>query len=114
MAMNFWEVQARARKQTLLYLALFVLLTVVAAVLLEFALRYFAPDQYSPPYPIFGFSFLVITFGAAFVQYSLFSAYGGKYVAESMGARLVDHSTTDPKERLLARSCLNFPKIHCH
>ncbi len=90
MAMDFWEAQRRARKQTVVYLVLFIFLTLAAACLLELGMRYFAQDQYNPSWPMFGAFFLGLTFIAAFFQYFCFMSLGGKYVAESMGARLAD------------------------
>jgi heat shock protein HtpX len=97
MPIDFWEAQRRARRQTSLYLALFVILTVAAAVLLELGMRYFVKDQYNPSWPVLGLIFLGLTFIAAALQYSCFLSMGGKYVAESIGARLAD-GRSDPKE----------------
>src|SRR5580704_13533391 len=46
MVMNFWEAQRRARSKTTIYMVIFALLTISVAILLEFAMRIFAPDQY--------------------------------------------------------------------
>jgi heat shock protein HtpX len=99
--MDFWQAQRRARKETAVYVTLFAILTIVAAVLLELGLRYFAPDQYNPPTPYMGLIFLVMTFGAACVQYYRFTTQGGKYVPESMGARKVKQDCDDLKEQML-------------
>lgn len=101
MAMNFWESQARARRQTALYLIFFVLLAVIAAVVVEFGLRAFAGDQYNPPYPLWGAFFLALTFTVALVQYAILRSLGGKHVAETMGGRKVDLSSKDLKEKQL-------------
>lgn len=100
MAIDFWEAQRRARHQTAIYLILFLLLTCGAAFLLELGMRYFARDQYNPSWPLLGIIFLGITTLAALFQYCCFMSLGGKYVAESMGAHLID-GTTDMKEAQL-------------
>jgi heat shock protein HtpX len=100
---NFWEAQRRARKQTALYLSLFVFLTLIAACFLELGMRYLEPDQYTTPYPLLGIGFLVLTFLVALFQYSCFKASGGKFVAESMGAR-----RADPEANLAERQLLNI------
>ena len=99
--MNFWEEQRKARHKTKLYLALFAFLTLAVAVGIELALREIAQEQYHPPYPMLALGFAGITFGVAGYQYLMFRSYGGSYVAESMGAHLVDKTTTDPKEIML-------------
>ena len=101
MAMNFWEAQARARKQTAIYMTLFVLLTLSAAALVEFGMRYFAQDQYNPPTPIVGLIFIILTFTAACFQYCCFCFSGGKYVAESMDGRLANADSNLKEAQLL-------------
>jgi len=101
MAMDFWEAKRRARTQTLIYLFFFAFLTIMAAVLLEVGLRYFDQDQYNPPQPILGISFLLLTFGAATIQYVCFMSCGGKYVAESVGARLADPTASPTEAQLI-------------
>jgi heat shock protein HtpX len=101
MAMNFWEAQKRARSKTNLYLALFVLLTLVVASATEVAMRSIAGTDYSPPFPYIGLLFAAVTFLTAGIQYGQFSLYGGSYVAEAVGAYQVDPSTTAPAERRL-------------
>lgn len=120
MAMNFWEAQRKARGRTTVYLILFALLTIAVATSAELALRFFAPEQYDPPAPLLGFGFLLVTFGVAAYNYAMYQAYGGSYVAESVGGRLVDPSSQNPKERQLlnvvqeiaiATSC-PMPKVY--
>jgi heat shock protein HtpX len=101
MVMDFWEAQRHARKQTAVYLAFFVFLTLAAAFFLELGMRYFAQDQYNPSWPALGLLFLGLTFIAAFFQYCCFMSLGGKYVAESMGARLADASQEIHEAQLL-------------
>lgn len=101
MAMNFWEAQRRARAYTNLYLFIFIALTLLIAVLCEFALRYAAPYDYNPDLPIFGFVFLLLTFLVAAYNYSLYQTYGGAYVAESIGARPANPNSRITQERQL-------------
>ncbi len=118
MAMDFWQAQRHARRQTALYLTLFFLLTIVAAILLEFGLRYYGEGQYNPPLPYFGLTFLAFTLVSASVQYICYMSMGGKYVAESMGARLANAS--DPKGAQLLNivqecaiaAALPIPKVY--
>lgn len=119
MAMDFWQAKERARKKTWLYFFLFVLLTVVAACILEVGMRYYAGDQYNPPEPLLGVVFLAITLIAAGVQYTIYSAFGGKYVAESMGGRLAVASASPKEAQLLniveecaIASSLPVPKVY--
>lgn len=99
--MNFWEAQRKARSKTGLYVAIFVVLTLLCAVAVEYAMRYFAKNSYEPAEPIISLIFVAITFGVALFQYSMFTSYGGSYVAESVGGTLVDPLTNDPHERQL-------------
>lgn len=99
--MNFWEAQKRAKSKTKLYLSIFILLTLGMAVLIELAMREMAGPQYRPEFPILGMVFLGITFGVAAFQWSMFQSFGGRYVAQSVGAVEVHHATMDPKERQL-------------
>lgn len=101
MAMNFWEAQKKARSKTKIYLAFFILITLSVAIIIEYLMREMAPKAYHGPYPMIGLAFLGITFGVAAFQYSMFRTYGGRYVAQSVGAREVDPQTRDPRERQL-------------
>jgi len=101
MAANFWELQRKARKKTAIYLTLFIFLTFSMAILLEFTMRNLAPDTYQADFPLLGVGFLGLTFGVAAFQYSMFQSFGGKYVAKSVGGRLIPRDTNNPKERLL-------------
>ncbi len=102
MAMNFWEAQRHAKTKTTLYLVIFLLLTLTAAFMAEWAMRTFAMDSYGiPDFPYVGLGFLAITFGVSGYNYSKFLHAGGSYVAESVGAELVDPYTKDPKEQQL-------------
>lgn len=102
MAMNFWEAQRQAKSKTVLYITIFILLTLVAAFLAELAMRTFAEDSYgNPEVPYIGLAFLVITLSAAGFNYMNFLQAGGSYVAESVGAEQVNPYTRNPKERQL-------------
>lgn len=109
MAFNFWEAQKRARSKTTLYVSLFLLLTVLVSCGVELFISAFA-EQYDPndprftepsTFPIFGVLFGSIVVAIAGVQYLLYSSQGGAYVAESMGCRPVNPSTTVFKEQQL-------------
>jgi heat shock protein HtpX len=101
MVMNFWEAQRRARQRTFFCLFLFVVLTLAAAAISEYALRVFAGDSYDPPYPALALLFVFATFGVATFQYLMYRTQGGSYVAESMGARRIDPRTASFKEQQL-------------
>lgn len=102
MAMNFWEAQRQAKSKTFYYLLVFTILTFVSAALAEWAMRTLAFDSYGdPPLPYFGIGVLVLTFLVAGFNYLSYTNAGGSYVAESVGAELVNRETRDPKERQL-------------
>ncbi len=65
-------------------------------------MRFFAGDSYGDPLiPYVGLAFLFITFVVAAFNYLNFLHSGGSYVAESVGAELVDPHTPILKERQL-------------
>lgn len=64
-------------------------------------MRYFAKGSYEPDEPVISLVFVAITFGVALFQYSMFTSYGGSYVAESVGGTLVEPLTRDPHEKQL-------------
>jgi heat shock protein HtpX len=99
--MNFWEAQRKARSKTSLYIAIFVALTILCAIAVEYALRYAVPEDYHPDYPLFGLGFASVTFAVALFQYSMFSSFGGGYVAESVGGYLLSRGEANPKEEQL-------------
>lgn len=101
MAANFWELQRRARKKTGIYLTLFLLITFGMALCIEVAIRYLAPQSYRTDFPLLGLIFLGATVGIAAFQYSMYSTYGGSYVAESVGGKRVHPETVDLGERQL-------------
>lgn len=101
MAINFWEQQRKARTLTTIYLALFVLLTLLTAVIVEVALRTFAEAEYDPSLPLVGGGFLAVTFLVAAYNYAMYQRFGGSYVAESVGAYRVDLNTSNPVKRQL-------------
>lgn len=99
--MDFWEAQRKARLRTTLYLILFVLLTVATAAAAEVILRSFESENYNPPLPIVGLTFLGLTFAVAAFNYLMYRSQGGSYVAESIGAKRIDINTNNPAERQL-------------
>lgn len=102
MAMNFWEAQRQAKFKTALYIGIFIVLTLIAASMGEWAMRIFAYDSYgSPQIPYVGLGFLGVTFGVAGFNYMNYLQSGGRYVAESVGAEPVDPYTRNIKERQL-------------
>ena len=101
MAMNFWEAQRRARSRTTLYLIIFIILTIGTATLAELSMRVLAGESYDPPFPYLALAFAAMTFSVAGTQYVKFRAFGGGYVAESVGAHLVDRATTNLKSKQL-------------
>lgn len=102
MVMNFWEAQRQAKSKTVFYITIFIILTFLAAGLAEWAMRAFAGDSYGHhTVPYVGLGFLAIVFGVAGFNYVNYLQIGGSYVAESMGAELVNPYTRHPKERQL-------------
>lgn len=101
MAMNFWEAQRRARSRTTLYVCIFIFMTIATAIGAELALRTWAGDSYNPPLPYFGLLFIAITLIVAGFNYSMYTQYGGAYVAKSVDGVQVDPDTTNPKEQQL-------------
>lgn len=101
MAANFWEAQRRARSRTSLYVILFIVLTAGIAVGAETLLRTVAPDDYNPQFPYLGLFFVCVTCFVAGYNYLMYKQYGGSYVAESVGGRLVTKNTQNFKEQQL-------------
>lgn len=102
MAMNFWEAQRRARSRTSLYVTIFILLTIGVSVCAEVAMRMFVPSEnYNPPLPYVGMTFLAVTFFVAIFQYGLYRTQGGAFVAEAVGARLIAPTTHSFREQQL-------------
>lgn len=99
--MGFWEAQAKARSRTWLYLLIFVVLTVGIAILIEYAVRFLAKEGYTPPMPYLGLFFLGVTFLIAGFYYLSYLGQGGRFVAETLGAREVSPQTSDMHERQL-------------
>ena len=101
MAMNFWEAQRQARTKTALYLGVFIALTLITSILAEYTMRYFEGNYSYSNIPYVGLGFLSLTFLVAGFNYMNYVHTGGSYVAESVGAFLVDRHTRHPKERQL-------------
>jgi len=90
MAVNFWQLQERAKKHTTRYVAVFIALTLLVSYGAEQAMRFFAEGSYESDFPLVGVSFALLTFLTAIFQYAMYSSQGGSYVAEALGARRVD------------------------
>ncbi len=96
------EAQKEAKSKTAIYVSIFTLLTLVVATAAEWAMRNFALENYgNPEIPYVGLGFLALTFSVAGFNYINYLHSGGRYVAESMGAELVNPHTTHPKEKQL-------------
>ena len=80
---------------------MFVILTFIAAVAAEYALRALDPSDYSPPGPYVGGAFILVIFGVACFQYLILCSEGGAHVARAVGAVQVLSNDTDPKIRQL-------------
>ena len=99
MAMDFWEAQRRARRNTTIYLSVFIILSLIMSVFVELAFREFTNTH--DEIPLVGPLFLILTLCVSGYQYSMFSSFGGSYVAESVGARRIHPNTQNPRERQL-------------
>lgn len=101
MVMDFWEAQRRARRQTAIYVFIFVLMTLAVAAASEFAMRNFAEEAYEPPVPVVGMTYAAIAFLSAGYHFMMYRSEGGGFVATSLGGKLVSRETSDPKLRQL-------------
>ncbi|MCE5316086.1 MAG: M48 family metallopeptidase [Parachlamydia sp.] len=101
MAMNFWEAQKRARSRTTLFLILFLLMTFVVGVFVELAMRAMVEDYDQESVPWMGLIYGLVTLLVAGFQYVNFRLFGGAYVAESLGAQVVDPESPNLKKRQL-------------
>lgn len=81
-----------------MYLTIFFLFTLLVAFGAEFALRNLSESNYDPTVPWVGLIFIVATLSVAGYEYCCFQLQGGKYLAEFLGAELVDAKTTNPKK----------------
>lgn len=98
MAMNFWEAQRRAKSRTTLFVSIFIIFTLFIATSVEFILRNISESNYNPTVPWVGLIFIGVTFCVSGYQYARFQLQGGKYLAEALGAQLVDSKTTNLKD----------------
>ncbi len=98
MAFDFWEAQRRARSKTWLYLAIFLVFTLLTAYVAEEVMRHFAGDSYNTSVPVVGLIFIGATFLVAGFEYFMYRTQGGSYVAKTVGARPVNPNTKDPHE----------------
>jgi heat shock protein HtpX len=96
--MNFWEAQAKARSRTSLYVFVFIILTIAVAALIEYVLRFLAVEGYTQPMPWIGFLFLGATLLIAGFYYLNYKSQGGRFVAESLGAKQVLPSSSNYQE----------------
>lgn len=99
--MDFWQAQKRARTKTKIYVTVFVAITLVVALAIEFIMRKLEPNAYNPHFPFLGAFFVIITFIIAGFNYSMYQSFGGHYVAKSIGAKPVDPNTINPQEQML-------------
>ncbi len=99
MAMNFWEAQKKAKSNTAIYVTIFIILSILVAVGVEIAYENITGTY--GEIPVVGPLFLIITLCVSGFQYSMFSSYGGSYVAESVGGYRINPNTQDPKEKQL-------------
>lgn len=97
MAFDFWAAQRAARSRTWWYILIFTVFTLISATLAELTMRAWVGEDYSP-YPIVGGILVGMTFIVSLFEYAMYSNFGGKYVAESVGARRINPNTSDPKE----------------
>lgn len=101
MAMNFWLAQERAKKNTRILVVAFIALTLAVAAIGEYILRLFFENYAYTDFPYAAFFFVLITFIVAVINYSIYQSKGGSYVAEALGARLVNPRSSEPRERQL-------------
>lgn len=99
--MNFWEAQKKARGRTTLYLFVFVILTLLVALLIEYAVRFLAYEKQIRPMPYLGLLFLSVTFVVAGFYYLAYCGSGGKFVAEALGGKQITPATNNLQERQL-------------
>lgn len=102
MVMNFWEAQREAKANTVYFVSVFVVFTLIVSICAESAMRIFAWDSYGQPaIPYVGLGFLGGTFLVAGVNYLTYLEGGGCVVAESMGGIRVFPNTPDPRGKML-------------
>ena len=63
MAFNFWKAQDTAKRQTRIYVTMFIALAIAGAALVEIILRSALEDDYGGPIPVGGAVFLLLTGG---------------------------------------------------
>lgn len=97
MAFDFWAAQRAARSRTVWYILIFIIFTLISSVIAELTMRAWVGEDYSN-YPIVGGLLLGLTFFVSLFEYAMYSSFGGKYVAESVGGRRINPNTSDPKE----------------
>jgi len=92
--MDFWEAQRLARKRTIFYVVIFVLMTLFVATAAQLVF-YRATGQFG--FPFVGLIFIGVTFAVAGFQYLGFRSGGGAYVASTVGAYQVTERADNPK-----------------
>lgn len=101
MSMDFWAAQRHRKLVTVIYLILFIALTVALALGSEVTFRDFAGPDYNSDLPYIAILFAGITFIVAGFNWLMFRSQGGSYVAESVGGKQVLPYTQDMHERQL-------------
>lgn len=99
--MDFWAAQRHRRFVTMIYLILFIILTIALALGSEVSFRNFAGPEYESDAPFIAILFAGITFVVAGFNWIMYRSQGGGYVAESVGGRQVLPYTQDLHERQL-------------
>ncbi len=99
--MDFWAAQRHRKLVTVIYLILFIALTVALALGSEVTFRDFAGPDYNSDLPYIAILFAGITFIVAGFNWLMFRSQGGSYVAESVGGKQVLPYTQDMHERQL-------------
>lgn len=99
--MNFWQAQRKARARTALYLVIFFILSAAVAGGVEFCLRFFAKEGYTPPMPYTGFVFFGVTCAVAAIYYAIYRRVGGAFVAESLGGKKISADSPNFQEAQL-------------
>lgn len=81
----------------MLYVFLFIVLVLIVACIGEVALRFFAGENYDPPFPYMALAIVGLTSGVALMEYGAYCLEGGGYVARSVGGRLIPKDTQNLK-----------------
>lgn len=120
MAMNFWQAQAEAKRNTRWMVAAFIVLTFLVAFLAEGIVRALWIEYNNPELPFIALFFIGSTFLVALFNYAMYQSQGGGVVAKALGAYKVNPQTIDPRERKLLNiveemtvaTQLPFPEVY--